>query len=91
MSTLRLVHSHHHYYYVDITVYNNFVSIVMTIVITSQSTVTCPVPGGMILLKRILTTVLGCEFVDWINLVQDSNQSNNEHSGYIKVSGWIGG
>ena len=45
----------------------------------------------VILLKRILTTVLGCEFVDLINLAQDSNQSSNEHSGYIKGSGWIGG
>jgi hypothetical protein len=45
----------------------------------------------MILLKQILTTVLGCELVDWINLAQDSNQNGNGHSGYIKVSGWIGG
>ena len=89
-SKLRLVHSDH-YCYVDITVCINFVSIVMTIVITSQSTLTFPVADGIILSKRILTTVRGCELVDWINLARDSKQSSNEHSGYIKGSGWIGG
>jgi hypothetical protein len=88
-SKLRLVHSHHHSY-VDITDCINFVSIVITIVIRSQSTLTCTAADGMILLKRILT-VLGCELVDWINPAQDSNQSSNEHSGYIKGSGWMGG
>ena len=63
----------------------------MTIVSRSQSTVTCPVTVGVILLKRILTTVQGCELVDWINLAKSSNQSNNELSGYSKVSGWIDG
>ena len=63
----------------------------MTIVIRSQSTLTCPAADGMILLKWILTTVLGCELVDLINLAQVGNQSSNEHSGYIKGSGSMGG
>jgi len=88
-SKLRLVRSHHHCY-VDITDCINLVSIAMTIVIRSQSTLTCSVADGAILLKRILTAVPGCELVDWINLAQD-NHSFNKHSFYIKESGWIGG
>ena len=84
------MHSHRHCY-VDIADCINLVSIAMTIVVRSQSTLTFPVADGAILLKRILTTISGCELVDWINLAQGNNHSFNKHSGYVKGTGWIGG